>query len=430
MNGGSTSPLRGRIADGTANPADQLSGTLDYRAFVPFLIASIVIAAAYGTSFLLPDYMHALETDGQAAGLIISSGMATTLVSCCLAGWLAKRIGLLPTLTVASLFMALAMLAFAGAALDTRAAYGGGLLVGAAWSVFFILAPLQIIRHLRPSARIQYLTVLSGSQMAGLGLAAPLGHLLAKYTGSLATIYAVLAIACVIAALTRRATSRLSALAMPDIAITLAATTTLLQKCTALPIAMIAISGCVFAGLSTYQSAYSASRHLNSDLFFLFFTATSVILRFSVAHLMGSLPLRRLALTLILLTAASLVLFLFNGGSTSLYIAASVLFAAGYGLSYSTLNTIAVNLAGEHGVSVPTTSQIFTLAYFLGLFGFPMVGGQLVRGFGPDVMLLSLLSATALNAVLATRLGQSTSDPSHFRKELTHADRGATIEME
>ncbi|MHC2862719.1 hypothetical protein ACVIYH_003797 [Bradyrhizobium diazoefficiens] len=130
MNGGSTSPLRGRIADGTANPADQLSGTLDYRAFVPFLIASIVIAAAYGTSFLLPDYMHALETDGQAAGLIISSGMATTLVSCCLAGWLAKRIGLLPTLTVASLFMALAMLAFAGAALDTRAAYGGGLLVG------------------------------------------------------------------------------------------------------------------------------------------------------------------------------------------------------------------------------------------------------------------------------------------------------------
>nr|WP_246756966.1 MFS transporter [Bradyrhizobium neotropicale] len=244
--------------------------------------------------------------------------------------------------------------------------------------------------------------------MAGLGLAAPLGHLLAKYTGSLDTIYAVLAIACVIAAacvdLTRRAMSRLSALAMPDIEITLGATTTLLQKCTALPIAMIAISACMFAGLSTYQSAYSASRHLNADLFFLVFTATSAVLRFSVAHLMGSLPLRRLALTLILLTAVSLVLFLLNSGSTSLDIAATVLFA-GYGLSYSTLNTIAVNLAGEHGVSVPTTSQIFTLAYFIGLFGFPMVGGQLVRGFGPDVMLLSLLSATALNAVLATRLG-------------------------
>ena len=56
---------------------------------------------------------------------------------------------------------------------------------------------------------------------------------------------------------------------------------------------------------------------------------------------------------------------------------------------------------------MPTTSQIFTLAYFLGLFGFPMVGGQLVRGFGLDVMLLSLLSATALNAVLAPAAGKA-----------------------
>ncbi|XUJ32584.1 hypothetical protein ACQ5SK_29610 [Bradyrhizobium japonicum] len=269
--------------------------------------------------------------------------------------------------------------------------------------------------------------------MAGLGLAAPLGHLLAKYTGSLATIYAVLAIACVIAAacvdLTRRATSRLSALAMPDIAITLAATTTLLQKCTALPIAMIAISGCVFAGLSTYQSAYSASRHLNSDLFFLFhcYERDTTLLCRSPHGQPAVTPTGTHAHPTDRCVSGAVP---FNGGSTSLYIAASVLFAAGYGLSYSTLNTIAVNLAGEHGVSVPTTSQIFTLAYFLGLFGFPMVGGQLVRGFGPDVMLLSLLSATALNAVLATRLGQSTSDPSHFRKELTHADRGATIEME
>jgi len=239
--------------------------------------------------------------------------MATTLVSCCLAGWLAKRIGLLPTLTVASLFMALAMLTSAGAALDTRAAYGGGLLVGAAWSVFFILAPLRIIRHLRPSARIQYLTVLSGSQMAGLGLAAPLGHLLAKFTGSLSTIYAVLAIACVIAAacvdLTRRATSRLSALAgyagYRD------------YTCCDYDTASEMHSApdrhdCDFS-LHVRGAVHISERvfritHLNSDLFFLVFTATSVVQRVSVAHLMGSLPLRRLALTLILLTAASLVL--------------------------------------------------------------------------------------------------------------------------
>ncbi|MGX5805216.1 MFS transporter [Bradyrhizobium sp. Arg314] len=409
MSEASFSSLRSRIVDA---PADQLSVRLDYRAFGPFLAASIVNSAAYGTSFLLPDYMKALGKDSEAAGFIISTGMAATIVCCCLAGWVAKRIGVMPTVVAASVVMALAMLVFAGAVLDERAPYAGGLLVGAGWSVFFILSPLQIIRHLRPAARIQYLTILSGSQMAGLGLAVPLGHLLAKCTGSMAVVYAVFAIACAIAAIcvevARRAMLSLSAAPMPDIEITVAETTTLLRKCTAAPIGMIAVSACIFSGLSTFQSVYSASRHLNSDLFFLVFTATSVALRFSLAHVIGRVPVHRLVLTLFLATGASLVLFIVNTGSTPLYVAATALFAAGYGLSYSVLNGMAVNLAGDHGVSVPVTSQIFSLAYFLGLFGFPLLGGQLIRGFGPDVMLLTLLSATALNAVLATVLRVTT----------------------
>jgi len=51
MSGGSTSPLPARIADGTAKAADQLSGTLDYRAFVPFLIASIVMQQLTALAF-------------------------------------------------------------------------------------------------------------------------------------------------------------------------------------------------------------------------------------------------------------------------------------------------------------------------------------------------------------------------------------------
>ncbi|WP_439373276.1 hypothetical protein [Bradyrhizobium sp. DASA03120] len=99
-----------------------------------------------------------------------------------------------------------------------------------------------------------------------------------------------------------------------------------------------------------------------------------------------------------------MALFIVNTDNTLLYILAATIFATGYGLSYSTLNGMAVNLAGERGLSVPVTSQIFSLAYFLGLFGFPSFGGQLIREFGPDAMLLTLLGATAFNAVLATAL--------------------------
>ncbi|MDX8442333.1 hypothetical protein [Mesorhizobium australafricanum] len=58
----------------------------------------------------------------------------------------------------------------------------------------------------------------------------------------------------------------------------------------------------------------------------------------------------------------------------TLYIAATILFATGYGLTYSTLNAMVVNLAGERDLSAPVASQVFTLGYFVGLFGFPYVG--------------------------------------------------------
>ncbi|KYH01527.1 MFS transporter [Bradyrhizobium sp. DOA1] len=395
-----------RIAPPAA--ADRLACRLPYRASGPFLLASSVIAAAYGTSFILPEYMEILGMEHDVAGSIISSGMVTTLVCCCLAGRLAQRVGIMPTIAAASIVMALAMAAFAAAVVDKRIAYAGGMLVGVGWSVLFILSPLQIIRHLHPTARIQHLTILSGAQMAGLGLATPLGYLLAAYTGSMAIMYVLFAIACVIAAIclgvARRAMLSMPSVSMPHIEVTLATTVALLRHATAAPIVMIVVAACIFSGLSTYQSAYAASRQLNPDLFFLVFTLTSVALRFSVAHLLDRVPVHRLALTLFIATGASLALLIVNTEDSLIYILAATIFATGYGLSYSTLNGMAVNLAGERGLSVPVTSQIFTLAYFLGLFGFPFLGGQLIREFGPDAMLLTLLGGTAFNGVLATTL--------------------------
>lgn len=277
-----------RIAPPAA--ADRLACRLPYRASGPFLLASSVIAAAYGTSFILPEYMEILGMEHDVAGSIVSSGMVTTIVCCCLAGRLAQRIGIMPTIAAASIVMALAMAAFAAAVVDKRLAYAGGMLVAVGWSVLFILSPLQIISHLHPTARIQHLTILSGAQMAGLGLATPLGHLLAAYTGSMAIMYVLFAIACVIAAIcvgvARRAMLSMPSLSMPHIEVALATTVALLRHATAAPIVMIVVAACIFSGLSTYQSAYAASRQLNPDIFFLVFTLTSVALRFSVAHLL------------------------------------------------------------------------------------------------------------------------------------------------
>ncbi|WCM23159.1 MFS transporter [Paraburkholderia bryophila] len=384
--------------------AEHLPGTLQLRAFVPFLIASMVIAASYGTSFLLPEYLQSLGMKSNVAGAVISSGMVSTMFCCCVAGRIAQRIGVMPTVALASLAMAASMLCFAVAPMDIRTVYAGGLLLGAGWSVFFILAPLQIIHHLCPNARIQYLTIVSGTQMAGLGMAAPLSRLIAKHTGSIALVYLLFAAACTVAAVFVKVASKAMkdrpCLPMTRVAITVTDTLALLKARTAVPIVMIALAACVFAGLATYQTPYAVSRNLRPDLFFLTFTITSVALRFSLARTMGRIKPARLALALFLLTGASLVLFLLNHSSTTLYIVATVLFATGYGLSYSTLNGMAVNLAGDQGISVPVTSQIFTLAYFVGLFGCPFLCGALIHAFGANAMLVALLAAVFGNVLL------------------------------
>ncbi len=133
-----------------------------------------------------------------------------------------------------------------------------------------------------------------------------------------------------------------------------------------LPVVMLAIGACTFAGLSTFQSIYAETRGLSPNVFFLTFTVTTVTLRFSVAGMIGKLPLGRLALTLFVTTLIGIGLLVLNPGSELLYVVATVLFAIGYGLTYSTLNAMVVNLAGERGLSISTASQVFTLAYFRG----------------------------------------------------------------
>lgn len=168
----------------------------------------------------------------------------------------------------------------------------------------------------------------------------------------------------------------------------------------ALPVLMMALSACTFAGLSTFQSLYARPLQLTPDTFFLTFTLTTVALRFSVASLIGKLPLRPLALCLFLLTLAGIALLALNPGSVWLYVGATVLFATGYGLTYSTLNAMVVNLAGESNLSIPVASPVFTLGYFAGAFGFPYVAGRLIAAHGIGFALAAMMALVAVNIAI------------------------------
>jgi MFS family permease len=387
-------------------PGRQLPSSLSAAAFIPFLAASTMLAAAYGSSFLLSEHLRLCGLDSSVAGAVISTGIWTMIVSSLLAGWIAQRIGLMLTIIAAAVVMSLSMLAFSFAAIDLTVTFIGGLLLGLGWSAFYILAPLQIIHHLRPTARIKYLTLLSGGQMVGLGLATPVGHFVANRFGSYSIVYDGLACICLVAAIAfstvRKRTEYTPSPHAAATGLTPALVAEILRNVTRLPIIMIGLAACAFSALSNFQAAYAESRHLSPDLFFVTFTLITVVCRFTLAHTIGRFPVRKLAFVLFSATLLALVIFVSNQSSEFLYAIGTIVFAIGYGLSYSTLNGMAVNLAGERSLSASVSSQVFTIAYFVGLFGFPYVAGLLITHGGVNLMIAVIIIVVVINLLMLT----------------------------
>ncbi len=382
--------------------ADTLADRLPARLFVPYLASAVALAMAYGSSFLVSDALRAAGHPASTAGAVVSAGTAATLIGALAAGRLAERTGILPLIAAAAAVMATAMTCFALIGVGgLPLAYAGGLLLGLGWALFYMLAPVQLIHCLRPAARLEALTLLSGSQMLGIGLSAPLGRAVSGAFGGTAQAYSCYAGICALAAVlclglrTRMADQ--PQVPMRAVALSVPSILSILRARTIAPVLMIGVAACTFAGLSTFQGLYAASRGTTPDLFFLAFTLTTVALRFSVASLIGKLPLARLTVALFVTTLLGIGLLALNQSSRILYVVATILFATGYGLTYSTLNAMVVNLAGTRGLSIPVASQVFTLGYFVGLFGFPFVAGSVIAARGIDAALAVMMGLVVAN---------------------------------
>lgn len=152
---------------------DKLPSAVSLEVSIPFMLGSASLAASYGSSFFLIEALRSIGQSAATAGAVISTGTITTILTSLVAGRIADVLGLMRTITFAAAMIAAAMICFASASILPLFAYIGGLLLGIGWSVFYILAPLQVLYHVQAEARIEYLTLLSGSQMLGIGLAAP-----------------------------------------------------------------------------------------------------------------------------------------------------------------------------------------------------------------------------------------------------------------
>ncbi|MNV09566.1 hypothetical protein D3C71_1000640 [compost metagenome] len=88
-------------------------------------------------------------------------------------------------------------------------------------------------------------------------------------------------------------------------------------------------------------------------------------------------------------------MFGFVVDSSFSYVLAAVMLGIGYGLTYSVINGLAANEAPNG-----TTAQsllLFSLSYFIGVFGFPLLAGKIIVEQGMPTLLLTVLAVASLN---------------------------------
>ncbi|MCU7248776.1 MFS transporter [Pseudomonas koreensis] len=371
----------------------QVSGKL----FGLFCLASYLLSLSYGATFLLSLLIGSRGGNEHDAGSVISAAMLSTFVAVLVSGHLSDLLGAARSIALFGLLLVAASLGFALTPGFGHLLLFFGLLLGLGWGVFYTLGPIIVASLVSPAQRARYFALLSGSMMTGIGS----GPLLGRAASALdlpvtSAFYLAAAVSLIGVWLFWRLGARLKSTQATSAArITWRATTQVLGSRALFPIIMVGLGGCVFGGLSSFQTSYAAARSLDYSLFFLGFMGAAISSRMLIAGFVVKRDPLRASCLLSGLMLGSIVLFAFGVDSGSSYVLAAVMLGVGYGLTYSVINGLAANEA-----PAGSTSQallLFSLAYFIGVFGFPLLAGKIIVEHGMATLLSTVLAIALIN---------------------------------
>ncbi|MFQ6573568.1 MFS transporter [Pseudomonas sp. UM16] len=365
------------------------------RGFGLLCLASYLLSLSYGSTFLLSLLVSSRGGNEQDAGRIISLAMLSTVIAVLGSGHLADRWGSARAIALSALCLVTACLGFAlmpgtGAGLMLC-----GLILGLGWGAFYTLGPILVAERVEPSRRTHCFALLSGSMMSGIGSGPLAGKLASVFAMPVQTAFYVAALAAVIGLLIFNHLARQPRQASNPVGISRRASAQVLGSAARWPILMVGLGGAIFGGLGSFQTSYAAARGLDYSLFFIGFMSAAIGCRLLIAGWVVKRDAYRASCLLSgFIVLAVVALGWWVNGNLS-YLLAAALLGVGYGLNYSVINGLAANQAPPG--YTPQALLLFSLAYFLGVFGFPWLAGNLIVSGGTEAMMFSLLAVALIN---------------------------------
>ena len=369
------------------------------KSFGLFCVASYLLSLSYGSTFLLSLLISARGGNEHDAGSVISAAMLSTFAAVIVSGHLSDLLGAARSIALFGVLLVAASLGFALTPGFGNLLLFFGLLLGLGWGVFYTLGPIIVASLVTPSQRAKYFALLSGSMLSGIGSGPLLGRAASALGYPVTTAFYLAALASLIGVLMFwRLSAQLEnahATSAPAARISWRTTSRVLSSSAVLPIIMVGLGGCIFGGLSSFQTSYAAARSLDYSLFFLGFMSAAISGRMLIAGFVVKRDPLIASCLLSALTLISIGLFSFVVDDAFSYLLAAAILGIGYGLTYSVINGLAANEA-----PAGTTSQallLFSLSYFIGVFGFPLLAGKIIVEHGMTTLLYTVLGVALLN---------------------------------
>jgi len=368
------------------------------RLFGTFCLSSYLLSLSYGTTFLLAMTLRAHGASEADAGSVISTAMLSTFLAVIFSGHLSDHLGAAKSVAVGAVFLAAACLGFAALPGLRVAMMLFGLLLGFGWGVFYTLGPIIVAMLIEPERRVKYFALLSGCMMTGIGTGPLLGRVAQALGYPIEAAFVVAAGASVLGGvmfwlMAPRIQQHQRAVAVSRI--TPVAARSVLSSKAAFAILMVGLGGAIFGGLSSFQTSYAALLHLDYSLFFIGFMSAVIACRLLVAGFIVKRDPYVMACVLTALIVLSVLMFMYWVESPGGYLLAAIVLGVGYGLTYSVINGLAANEA-----PAGQTAQallLFSLAYFIGVFGFPLLAGKVIVEAGMAALLQLLLVIALAN---------------------------------
>ena len=367
------------------------------KLFGLFCLASYLLSLSYGSTFLLALLVGSRGGNEHDAGSVISAAMLSTFVAVLMSGHLSDLLGAARSIALFGLLLVAASLGFAMTPGFGDLLLFFGLLLGLGWGVFYTLGPIIVASLVTPVQRAKYFALLSGSMMSGIGSGPLLGRAASALGLPVTSAFYIAALASLIGVglFWRLGAQLKNTQAASAAKISWQATTAVLGSRALFPIIMVGLGGCVFGGLSSFQTSYAATRSLDYSLFFLGFMAAAISGRMLIAGFVVKRDPLWASCLLSGLMLGSIVLFALGVDSAFAYLLAAVMLGVGYGLTYSVINGLAANEAPPGATS--QALLLFSLAYFIGVFGFPWLAGQIIVEHGMPTLLATVLAVALAN---------------------------------